>query len=218
MKKLMVIAIAMMALMMAGPASAIEIPYLDYFGEVVLTTDPDTDETTVTQNTVWVSQVVTSEGTYHSFMDPTDPIIGASVVIESSAYLDVFLGNDTSANSYSFDIEKGGVNIFSADLVGLHKSGDTIGGGNSGYYQGLLENAQVNTDFDSAWVRDVATVLDTLVSGASLDIDFDFLGDPNVDKINVEGKIAPVPEPATLTLLGTGLVGFAAARRRKSKA
>ena len=35
------------------------------------------------------------------------------------------------------------------------------------------------------------------------------------EKINVSGKIAPVPEPATMMLLGIGLVGSAVVGRKK---
>ncbi len=45
---------------------------------------------------------------------------------------------------------------------------------------------------------------------ASLGFDYDFV-------MAVNGDVAPIPEPATMLLLGTGLVGVAGAARRKKK-
>ncbi|MDH3997468.1 MAG: VPLPA-CTERM sorting domain-containing protein [Desulfuromonadales bacterium] len=37
-------------------------------------------------------------------------------------------------------------------------------------------------------------------------------------EMNIEGALAPVPEPATMLLLGGGMAGLASVRRRTSKA
>jgi len=42
----------------------------------------------------------------------------------------------------------------------------------------------------------------------------DLAGTFTVDKVEVTGEYAPVPEPATMLLLGSGLVGLAGLRRR----
>ncbi len=119
-------------------------------------------------------------------------------------------------NSASIDIFIGGLGAYSGSAslfidttyVGLLTDGDTCGSGlcsNTAHldtysldpYLGLLDGA---TSF----------TVDAIYSGDYWALDYSLL---TIDA----GDVAPVPEPATLFLIGTGLAGLAGTRLRKKK-
>jgi hypothetical protein len=105
-----------------------------------------------------------------------------------------------------------------------------------GAYQNLLSFAndgstfntapQQDTDFDGvgdgAELTDIFTLFssDILATGSMLDLRFTFqldAGDEDIalDNISITGDYSPIPVPAAVWLLGSGLLGLVGMRRRK---
>ena len=113
---------------------------------------------------------------------------------------------------------KGGPN------ASISKGIDTYKADGDGYFDILL-------DFDKTFVKDSVATFEIYFTGGLTDLSFDFMSAPSgnshgpflsaahVQSIGSDdeksGWVAPVPEPATMLLLGFGLVGIAAVGRKK---
>ncbi len=90
--------------------------------------------------------------------------------------------------------------------------GDVIGGGSFNTYS---QGSQTNTGF-SGWNGDNKHYVATFnISAINLRSGALFHNTMECGNDNLIGKVAPIPEPATLLLLGTGLAGLLGLRRRK---
>ncbi len=111
--------------------------------------------------------------------------------------------------------------VFFSDLLSDTFFGDEVGGnptGNFGnplldndmFYFDVLLGAGLSTSISSAWTMDGGV----FASGGLANLDFEaFLSVYEVVNLSGGGP-APVPEPATLILFATGLLGLAVARRK----
>jgi hypothetical protein len=196
--------------MMATSAWAIPYPWLDYWGTISVS------PTAVTQNIMTLGGVYMDGSSFGLFDDsialkpltfdvPTFSIINGDITVTSDSHVYIKNGQDI---------------VFSADLVNIDyvQASGTAGYVNPGY-SANLENVTVSNTINSRWLDEIAFVTqESGLAAQSIFIAFnDTLLETGFGNINVNGKIAPVPEPGTFALLGAGVLGLALYHRRAKK-
>lgn len=184
--------VAVAAICFANPVNATPLPWLDFTGNTAW------DGTVLTDSPEWTTFVTTSDG-----ISLTDPVVGSFLDFNLSLSFD-----GDNSNDY-FDI----LGWFEADVIITETSVDPTVVGTTTI---LLDNL-VWTCGDSCGSSQWYNEFSSQVGIYDFDgqVNLAFLGQSADGTINVSGKLAPVPEPGTLLLLGSGLIGMVCYGRRK---
>lgn len=202
----------------AVTAFSLPLPWLDYSGSASF------DSYQLTGYQVRAYSVTYEDGANNnSYSASPDSILGSMVEIGQPVFIGLVSGNYTFADTtFSLTALNGEV-VFTADLIDIvyNPAGGSSGTVNLGY-SANLQNVNINNTIDSLYLEQMSAAVISAEYQAATSATFAFnpslteLFDTGTGTVNVNGKIAPVPEPGTLLLLGSGLVGLAFLKRRKS--
>jgi hypothetical protein len=186
-------------------ASALPLPVADFGGVFSFNTT-----TGVINSTVRVTDVVYKDG---SFTTTDDAIIGAFIGTD-------FSGWNFDQSTFTLAIDSGASNSFSmGDFLTGTLSNYAVSelSGVNGYQVNALLSGMIYDAQGSVFIEqfEAATSGMDLAQVISFEIYLDTYGDTVL--VNSQGKVAPVPEPATMLLLGSGLASLAVVRRQKAR-
>ena len=207
----------------AGTALAVSFPWLDYTGTIDISTD-GAGATTLDQDIFALGGKYLDGSTFTPF-DGLDSISGKEILFGTPSIV-LSGSNISSIGDTTFSIMDGSTAVFSADLVNIVylPINDNFGNINPSY-SGNLQNVSVNNTIGSRWLSEIATVAALYDDQAATQMSITFGGDGlseliqhGYGSVNINGKIAPVPEPGTMLLLGAGFLGLAIYGKRRKNA
>jgi len=211
----------------AGTALAVSFPWLDYTGTIDISTD-GAGATTLDQDIFALGGKYLDGSTFTPF-DGLDSISGKEILFGTPSIV-LSGSNISSIGDTTFSIMDGlgstAVAVFSADLVNIVylPYTDDFGVINP-TYSANLQNVAVNNSIGSRWLSEIATVAALYDDQAATQMSITFGGDGlseliqhGYGSVNINGKIAPVPEPGTMLLLGAGFLGLAIYGKRRKNA
>lgn len=205
----------------AGTALAVPFPWLDYSGNIDISTD--SAGTTINQD-IFAYNGKYLDGSLFNLNTNPDAITGKEILFGNPSIVLSGL-NISSIGDTTFSIMDGFTAVFSADLVNIIylPINDNFGNINPSY-SGNLQNVSVNNTIGSRWLSEIATVAALYDDQAATQMSITFDGgladliNTGNGTVNINGKIAPVPEPGTMLLLGAGFLGLAIYGKRRKNA
>ena len=207
--------------LLAGSALALGFPFADFQGAIFV----DVDGNTPTYDGVHITDYVDINGQY-VFNSQQDSFIGQTVggSMLSGVSYDYLTGTVTVDPNASANFYIGSADGSDPYLTATISNFSVTDLGNNAYsISALLSNQQYFHTADSEFMAQYESASpDSGFQGQLLSWDLVFTLPPSNNSgydygVNVSGKMAPVPEPATMLLFGTGLAGLAGVVRRKKK-
>lgn len=185
--------VVLMVLAFVPLSYALPLPQLDYSGGI----STDTFGNIITDN-VYVNDVIHRDGTFDNSLDS---ILGEQVWVDNLDNPTKFYIGDFSTTSPTY--------YLTADILSTSSAGP-------GFYTLSLGNITIKNKIDSLFLDEFNDVISQMTSPV-VAVTMGVKWSAGTNKYNVSGKLAPVPEPATLLLFGTGITGLGLVGWRRKK-
>ncbi len=216
-------------------ANALPLPVLDFQGLIKTTVDDSTNSIIDKEGGVGVTQYVDIDGVLHDIWPWTsaaydDPILGQPVIgamLSGISYdwaNDVLTVNPNATAIFQIGFDKDfflradvtDIKVLKTDTrryeIDARLSNQTLKHLNDSKFM-----ADYNDAIGSGGIGQLVTWDVVFDIKEFVDLDGDGTDDANIYGVNISGKVAPapVPEPATIMLMGAGLIGIGGAARKK---